>query len=195
MTPFPPRAAPPPAGAVETGTVETSVPPASFAPPLLPAYGKMESPPGYVEKSKWNVALLAGGGLVLAVTYGTAIGYGASQNFENGLGALAIPVLGPWMAMGQRNFTCELEQLTAGVDIDEFERSQAEAQACIANQTATAGFLVGLGVGQLVGASLLTVGLLDHKRQWVRMDLAGIEAQFDIVATRSWSGLTVRGRF
>jgi hypothetical protein len=155
----------------------------------------MEPPPGYVEKSKWNVALLAGGGLVLAVTYGTAIGYGASQNFENGLGALGVPVLGPWMAMGQRDFTCDIEQPTLGSTPDDIDRSQAKAQACIANQTATAGFLVGLGVGQLVGASLFTVGLLDHKRQWVRMDLAGVQTEFDIVATPSWSGLTARGRF
>jgi hypothetical protein len=168
------------------------LPSGAFLPPVLPAYPKMDPPPGYVLKTYFNGALLGGGGLVLAVTWGSSIGYGASQDFDNGLGALAVPVLGPWMALGKRDFSCDVRTTT---DITGIEDSQNDVEACIANQTSTAGFLVGLGVGQLVGTALLTVGILDRRKRWVRMDIAGLQVDWDAVATPAFSGVSARGQF
>jgi hypothetical protein len=158
----------------------------------LPAYSKAEVPPGYELRAKWNVPLLAGGGIVLGMTYTMSLVYGAGKSFENGLGSLAVPIFGPWMALGARDFSCNVD---TGGTVDEIEASQKKAEACIANQTATAGILVGLGVGQLVGTSLLMVGLLDREKQWIRSDLLGIRARVDVVASPAWTGLSARGEF
>jgi hypothetical protein len=130
---------------------------------------------------------------VLGITYVAAIAYASSQGFENGLGAVAVPVLGPWLAIGQRDFTCAVN--TTPSDVDMLEGSTAETQKCVASQTQTAAFLVGLGVGQLVGASLLTVGLLDRKRSWVRADLAGLTVDFDVVSSPQGGGIWAHGSF
>ncbi len=161
-------------------------------PPLLPAYKNLDPPPGYEMRTRFNGPLLVGGGIVMGMTYATSLIYGAGQKFENGLGALAFPVFGPWMALGSRDFTCDVN--TDG-SVSDIEDSQEEAEACIANQTATAGILVGLGVGQLVGASLMTIGLLDRERQWLRTDIAGVATRFDVIATPGWTGLGARGEF
>jgi hypothetical protein len=145
-----------------------------------------------VERSRFNTALIGGGALVLGITYGAAIAYGGSQSFENGLGAVAVPVLGPWIAIGNRDFTCNVD---TDPSLDGLESSTNETQACVANQTQTAAFLVGLGVGQLVGASLITVGLLDRKRSWVRADLAGMQVDFDVVAVPQLTGIVAQGTF
>lgn len=152
----------------------------------------MDPPSGYEMRTRYNGPLLLGGGIVLGMTYATSLLYGAGKKFENSLGSLALPVFGPWMALGSRDFSCEVD--TSG-SVSDIEDSQKEAEACIANQTATAGILVGLGVGQLVGASLLTIGLLDREKQWLRTDLAGVETRFDVVATPDFAGLGARGRF
>lgn len=163
-----------------------------FRPPLLPAYQKAEPPPGYELRTKWNAPLLVGGGLVMGLTYTMSLIYGGGKSFENGLGSLAVPVFGPWMALGARDFSCNVD--TDGT-VSEIEESQKKAEACIANQTATAGILVGLGVGQLVGASLFTVGILDREKQWIRSDLLGIQARVDVMASPGWAGLTASGAF
>lgn len=163
-----------------------------FRPPLLPAYREAEPPPGYELRIKWNAPLLAGGGIVLGATYIMSMIYGAGKNFENGLGSLAVPIFGPWMALGARDFSCNVN--TDGT-VSEIEDSQKKAEACIANQTATAGILVGLGVGQLVGTSLLTVGILDREKQWIRSDLLGIQARLDVALSPGWTGVTASGEF
>lgn len=129
---------------------------------------------------------------MLGATYTMSLLYGAGKSFENGLGSLAVPILGPWLALGARDFSCNVD--TDGT-VDEIEDSQKKAEACIANQTATAGILVGLGVGQLVGTSLFTVGLLDREKQWIRSDLLGVKARVDVVASPAWAGLTATGEF
>lgn len=143
-------------------------------------------------RTKWNAPLLAGGGIVLGLTYTMSLLYGGGKNFENGLGSLAVPIFGPWLALGARDFSCNVN--TDGT-VSEIEASQKKAEACIANQTATAGILVGLGVGQLVGMSLLTVGMLDREKQWIRTDLFGMQTRFDVVASPGWTGLTASGEF
>lgn len=193
----PPQVAPAPAKAPVTQSTPLSplaIAPASaaFYPPVLPAYKDLAPPPGYVETRQWNAAFLVGGGVVLAATYAASLGYGASQDYENGLGGLAVPVFGPWISLANRDFNCDVDSAT---DVDGIADSQESLETCIAEQTTAAGFLVGLGVGQLVGAALVTVGLLDSRRRWVRADLAGVEVGFDVAANPYFSGLQATGQF
>lgn len=157
--------------------------------PVLLPYKNLDPPDGYVEKHRFNGALLGGGGLVLGITYLTSIFYGASFGFENGLGSLGVPVLGPWLSIAKRDFTCDVDTSLSGLD------STDETQECVASQTKTAAFLVGLGIGQLVGASLVTVGLLDRRKVWLRADLAGLAVDFDVVATPTNTGIWAHGSF
>ncbi len=158
----------------------------------MPAYKNLDPPAGYEMRTRYNAPLLIGGGIVLGMTYATSLIYAGGKNFENGLGSLAVPIFGPWMALGARDFSCNVD--TSG-SVSEIEDSQKQAEACIANQTSTAGILVGLGVGQLVGASLLTIGVLDREKQWLRADLAGVQARLDVFAAPGWAGLGARGQF
>lgn len=130
---------------------------------------------------------------MLGITYVAAIAFAGSQGYDNGLGAVVVPVLGPWLAIGQRDFTCSVN--TTPTDVDMLEGSTADTQECVASQTKTAAFLVGLGVGQLVGASLLTVGLLDRRRSWVRADLAGLTVDFDVAPGPQGGSIWAHGTF
>lgn len=197
----PPPASRPPASPPATSPPRSSsptpadgAPPAPTtlqgAPPVLLPYRDLDPPPGYVEKHRFNGALLGGGGLVLGLTYGASIIYGGAHKFENGLGGLAVPVIGPWIAIGGRDFTCDVDTSLNGLDV-----STKETQECVAAQTQTAAFLVGLGIGQFIGASLLTVGLLDRRRSWLRADLAGVQMEFDVSPWPGASGISARGTF
>src|SRR5690606_32400153 len=78
-----------------------------FQPPVLPAYDGMDPPPGYRAESYFNRGFLIGGGITLGATYGAGLIYGATQKFKGGLGNLAIPIIGPWIALGKRDFQCD----------------------------------------------------------------------------------------
>lgn len=128
--------------------------------------------------------MLWGGAATFVVAYGAAIGFGAANGFEQGLGLTAVPVLGPWLAMGGRDFTCEIRVSTTSAE---------ECQQKTVREAAAVAVLAGLGIGQLVGATLFAVGFLDRRHYWVRSDLLSLD--LDAVATPTESRLLIRGVF
>jgi len=149
-------------------------------------YGDGPPPDGYVLEKKVNTGVIVGGLVTFGAMYGISIAYGASQNFEQGMGAVAVPLLGPWLALAQRNFSCP------------FDPSAAGAEACqqkTVDEAATLAVLSGLGIGQMVGATLTMIGVLDSKALWVRADAVGARFTVDSLGVVGGSGLQVRGVF
>lgn len=151
----------------------------------------MDPPPGYVRQTKLNYPLLIGGGLTLAVSYGASLFY---MGDHRGLGALGIPVAGPWVALGQRKFECDV-QLEVDLNTD-IEGTTSDATECLVNEAEVIGVLAGLGMGQLIGTILITVGILDQKKRWLRADLASWGLlDVTLEPASQYRGLYLRGRF
>lgn len=157
----PPRAAPPP------GPRRLPVP--MFRPVALPAYGKFPPPPGYIEKVQHNRGLVGVGTGVFLASYGLGIAYAAASGFKQQSGWVAAPVIGPFVAASQRDLDCEGTPSTP-----------AAVEACQRETMSEAGavaILAGIGIGHVLGVSLLAAGFLDRRRIWVREDLVSVNFQ------------------
>ena len=146
-------------------------------PPLLPAYGKEPPPPGYIERTRVNTPLVVSGAVTFSVTYIASLAIAGRQKFKNGTGALAVPLLGPWLAIAGRNINCDITvDETTGVDgIDEdIEESTDDAAKCFAKEAGTIAVMTGMGIGQIIGASLLLAGILDRRHYYLRADLGPV---------------------
>jgi hypothetical protein len=106
----------------------------------------------------------------LLAGYAAGIGLAASHDFENGLGYAAIPVVGPWAAIGGRSFKC---QVAVSINVDS-TIVQSELNKCVRhalNEVTTVVFLTVDGLVQATGAVLLLVGLGSSYQELVRADL------------------------
>jgi hypothetical protein len=106
------------------------------------------TPLGYTEVHRTRKGLLIGGGVTFGVSYGisllsAAIGEDTKGGGKNDAAAMAIPVAGPFLEMGQTD--------SATLRL----------------------FLAGLGAAQVAGAVMLYYGLTTTKKVFVRNDLVG----------------------
>jgi hypothetical protein len=131
-------------------------------PPILPYRDGFPVPPGYEVVKRPATGLLAGGLVGLGIAYGTGVVFAAVNGFENGTGWLAVPIVGPWGAIGSRNYeTCRT-------------RTVAEAKACVRNavkEVQVITFFAVDGIGQLAGGLVTLAGLVSSKEELVRTDL------------------------
>jgi hypothetical protein len=172
----PPAAAPapapytPPAG--DVALAPTSELPLSLSqlPPVAPYHKGLPVPPGYRVERRSATGLIAGGGLSLAGAYGAALVLGASQKFENGMGYVAIPVIGPWAAIGGRTFNCKtaVPANTTGADV---QRTINKCVGTAYDEVTTVVFLTADGLIQATGIVLFLVGLASGYDELVRVDL------------------------
>jgi len=180
--PPPQRSQPPgPPGAAPPGPRRLPMP--LFRPVALPAYGKFPPPPGYIEKKRFNGGLFGVGAAVFLTSYAIGAGYAGATGFQQGAGWVLLPVIGPFVAATQRNFDCGGTPSTPA----EVERCQRQT----ISEAGAVAVLAGVGVGQLLGGSLLVAGLLDRSRIWVREDLVAVNVQVGPGA----GFLRVSGRF
>ena len=190
--PTPPRPAPapqqPPPVVVVTPPARTlpGAPAADVRAPVLPYYEGMPVPPGYTVVKRQATGIIAGGAIGLAASYATAVIFGAAQGFDNASGWLAAPVIGPWLAITERNYgTCK----TANVQ---------EARACVnqaVHEVQYITFVAVDGVFQMATGFLLLAGLMSSKDELIRQDLVP-KVSFVVPAAgqRQWA-LSVQGRF
>jgi hypothetical protein len=106
------------------------------------------APAGYTEVRRKRKGLIVGGAVTFGVSYGissmvAAIGEDTANNNGNEVGAMWIPVVGPFIQMS------ETDSATGNF------------------------FLAGLGGAQLAGAIMLYYGLTSQQRVFVRNDLLG----------------------
>lgn len=159
------------------------------------AYDGMEPPPGYREESFFNRGYLLGGAITLGATYGAGLIYGATQGFKGGLGNLAIPIIGPWIALGKRDFQCDTSIDPSILDPQAAADAADACQQLLFDETKVAVVLFGIGLGQLAGAVITTIGLSDRETHWLRADIAGVDVQFDPLTSPSMAGILASGRF
>ena len=119
---MPPSATPAPAApAAPYAPAWTTSPPPTLTlqnlPPLLPYKKGLPVPPGYRVVNRSASGLTIGGGLTFLASYAGALGLAASQKFENGTAYAALPLVGPWAAIGGRTFKCKAPVTTNTVQL------------------------------------------------------------------------------
>jgi hypothetical protein len=128
---------------------------------------------------------MIGGGLAtLLLGYGTAIVLGASAKFKDGTGWLALPVIGPWAAIGARSYHCANDPLLA--------------QQCVSgafSEVQTIAILSADAVVQATGAVLFVAGLASGQDELVRTDLPVSVRISPRAVGATGFGIGVDGRF
>ncbi|HVJ19615.1 MAG TPA: hypothetical protein VM686_29545 [Polyangiaceae bacterium] len=186
-TPAPPPAAPPPAPPTapappaptaseqswldQRGPLVVSAPqppvsapaPAAsdFRPPLLPYRDGLPVPAGYDVVDRPASGLLITGASLLAASYGLGLMLAAGEDFENGSGWMALPVVGPWAAIGSRSFSCgpvsaQTTNQCVGDAFDEVEKIV---------------FIAVDGLVQATSVGLLIAGVASGEQELVRKDV------------------------
>lgn len=178
-----PRPLPPP---LVQPDASVATPGAGFLPAALPVYGNLPAPPGYVLEERVNTGLVIGGAVTWGAMYAVSLGYAGSRGFDDGMGVVAVPLLGPWIAIGQRDFSCDFGLTTQAI---------TQCQQKTIDQATTVIVLAGLGLGQMVGAALTVIGLLDSESLWVRSDLLNARWTLDAAPTVGGGELMMRGAF
>lgn len=135
-------------------------------------------PPGYHIEERVNRGLIGGGLALFGVPYLIGAFGAISTQGEGNSGWLGIPVLGPWLALGNRSSNCgEIgEPSPGGFD-------------CFTDR-AGAGLLVTSGVMQALGVGLITYGII-NTREYAVADYAKV--RFAPIATPSSAGLMMSG--
>jgi hypothetical protein len=139
-------------------------------PPILPYAKGLPVPPGYRVVNRPATGLTVGGALTFAAAYLAGMGLAASQKFENGTAYAAIPVIGPWAAIGGRSFSCKVP-ITANATGAAVQRA---LNACVGqafDEVTTVVFLTADGLIQATGAVLFFIGLASGHKELVRKDL------------------------
>lgn len=135
-------------------------------------------PEGYHIEERANRGLVGGGAALFGVPYLIGAFGAISVQGEGSSEWLAIPLIGPWLALGQRNSSCgEIgEPSPGGFD-------------CFLDQ-AGAGLLISSGVMQALGAGMITLGLI-NTREYAVADYAKVH--FTPVATPTGGWLLLSG--
>lgn len=135
-------------------------------------------PEGYHIEHRANRGLVGGGAALFAVPYLVGAFGAISVQGEGSSGWLGIPLVGPWLALGQRESSCgEIgEPSPGGFD-------------CFAD-SAGSGLLITSGVMQAVGVGMITLGLI-HTREYAVADFAKV--RLAPMATASGGGLILSG--
>jgi hypothetical protein len=139
-------------------------------PPILPYKSGLPVPAGYRVVHRPATGLTIGGGVTFAAAYLAGLGLAATQNFENGTAYAAIPVIGPWAAIGGRTFKCKVP-ITANATGAAVQRA---LNACVGeafDEVTSVVFLTADGLIQATGAVIFFVGLASGHEELVRKDL------------------------
>ncbi|MFO7178789.1 MAG: hypothetical protein DIU78_008835 [Pseudomonadota bacterium] len=190
-TPLPP---PSPPG---LALAEPAGPPAPFVPRVLPYRDGDPVPPGYRVETRPATGLLLTGGITLAAGYLVGLGVAQNHRFAGSMGWMAVPLVGPWGAIGGRTFQCEITG-TKVSSIDDFDdvRTAEQAEACVRRaqrEATTVAALAVDGMLQAIGAVVFVAGLASSTKELVWTGATGLR-----ISARPRSGgfdLGVTGEF
>ena len=121
----------------------------------------MPVPPGYRVVERPASGLLIGGISLFAASYAVGLLVAAGEDFENGTAWLAVPLIGPWAAIGARDFSCG--PVTAQT-----------TNKCVSNafdEVETIVFIAVDGLVQAAAAGLLIAGAASSQKELVRKDI------------------------
>jgi hypothetical protein len=130
--------------------------------------------------------LITGGLVGFGISYGTAMVFGAAQNFKNATGWLGLPIAGPWLAVANRQFEdCK----TSTVEL---------ARRCVRDAVKEVQFVTFVavdGVFQLATGVLTLAGFLSSRDELIREDLVPKVSLLPPGPGRREWALSVQGRF
>jgi hypothetical protein len=146
-------------------TAPSAAPAGGFYPAVLPYRDGQPVPPGYRLEERRNRGLTTGGLVTFGVAYATGLGYAAAKGFEDGTGWLALPVAGPWAAIGAQEIECNKRSL----ENDCVEQALGGAERIT--------FMTVDGLIQAVGLTLVFVGIGVKTSELVRNDVAALRLE------------------
>lgn len=162
-------------------------------PPILPYRKGLPVPAGYRVVQRSASALTIGGGLTFGAAYAAALGLAASQSFDNGTAYAAIPVIGPWAAIGGRTFKCKTSIPAAqNATASAVQKAINQCVGTAFDEVVTVVFLTADGLVQATGAVIFFVGLASGYEELVRKDLPKAAVE---MYPEGGGGLTVSGKF
>lgn len=192
--PSAPAAPPPNTYAPLAPQLPPYAPPAGLSslPPLLPYKKGLPVPPGYRVVERSATGLMVGGGLTFLAAYAAGLGLAASQSFDNGTAYTAIPIVGPWAAIGGRSFSCKVPVTTSTTTTaKDVQRALNKCVGQAFDEVTTVVFLTADGLIQATGAVLFFVGLGSGYEELVREDLP----KTAVSVSRDGFSLSVSGNF
>ncbi len=154
--------------------------PATAEPPY-----RDQAPAGYEYEEHTPAAPIVVGGLMLAIPYATGLGIAGAEDFANGSGWLAVPAVGPWLALLSRENPCDTAK-----DAQEFN---SDVGHCVA-EPFVRGMLVLDGVLQATGTVVMIVGASSSEKRLVPNRSPRVVAMPQPVG-RSGYGVGVVGSF
>jgi hypothetical protein len=123
----------------------------------------LQVPDQYRLETKANRGLALGGASVFGASYAAGIIFAAGANFQNATEWLLLPVGGPYLAIINRDFSCNR---TDPRNTNCYELASSEVE--------TITFLALDGLIEAVGATLFIVGIVDKQQALVRRDVAQV---------------------
>lgn len=139
-----------------------------LAPPVLPYADGVPPPTGYHLVENANTGLRTAGLVIWLGGYLAGLGYALAQGFDDGTSWLVAPVVGPWGALGARNFECAVIDSSVTAD------GTSDPQGCLDeafDQVIAVVFLAVDGLAQAAGGVMFWAGAASTERKWVRNDL------------------------
>jgi hypothetical protein len=152
-----------------------------WLPPVLPYVDGAEVPAGYERRSSGGTVTLTAGAIVFGGAYLGGLGVAGTESFKNGTGWMVVPLVGPWLAIADRDLFCDSQALQVQC-VDRAEQ-----------QLADVALLTGAGVLQAVGFTLALVGIASREEQLVRLDVDGVTVE--PTAGPQYMGVTTAGAF
>jgi hypothetical protein len=143
------------------------------------------SPPDDESSGGVGTTFWLGLGMV-GVPYATGLGIAGGEGFANSSGWLALPVLGPWLALSGRGDPCD--------GIDDEKNVDSDVGKCVA-EPMVRGMLVLDGVLQATGTVLMVVGATSGKKQDEKSPPEPGFAAGPSVVGRAGYGVTAIGSF
>jgi hypothetical protein len=156
----------------------------------LPYREDLPIPPGYHVETSSNSGLVIGGGVLFGVGYLAGLLVAAGDDFGNGSSWLAVPLIGPWAAIGARSFACNAATVET-------------TKKCVNrafDEVETITFMTVDGLVQATAVGLMIAGAVSRNSELVRNDLklGSLELEdvgFDIAPRSERLELGFHGRF
>ncbi len=156
---------------------------AAWPPGILPYRAGMPIPQGYRLDSHINSGLVYGGLAIWAAPYLTGLIAAAASGFTKESGWLALPIVGPFIAMGGRTIDCTvLGQPTTGGTGTNLNSVEDQCRKSAIKEARVVALLTVDGLLQTTGAIMAVAGLLSPSEYLLRNDVFPQDAKLSFDA-------------
>ena len=173
---------------------------AAWPPAVLPYREGIPTPQGYRLDSRINGGLVYGGLSIFGVPYVAGLVAAAASGFSKGSGWLALPIIGPFLAMGGRDLNeCDFITVSSSASSPGLNPAEEQAQCrrVVVREARILGVFALDGLIQATGSVLTIAGLLSPRETLVRSDIfpPDVKVGFDAGYFRGQLRLQMRMQF